>query len=68
MLLESCETYITWMLATLYTSKLIANCIDSGIQATVKPNKHFFVEINISLTVCKRGFHNGAIVQMLQFG
>ena len=56
------------MLATLYTSKLIANCIDSGIQATVKPNKHFFVEINISLTVCKRGFHNGAIVQMLQFG
>ena len=37
--------------------------IGSGIQNTGKPNKLLSV-----MTMCKHGFHNGAMAYMLQFG
>ena len=37
--------------------------IGSGIKNTGKPNKLLSV-----MTVCRRGFHNGIMAYMLQFG
>ena len=42
---------------------LYSKGIGSGIQTTVKPNKLLSV-----MDVCKRGFHNGVVAYILQFG
>ena len=39
--------------------------IGSGIQTTVKPNKPNKISV---MNVCKRGFHNGVVAYILQFG
>ena len=47
-----------------YTHPIIyPKCIVSGIQNTGKPNKLLPV-----MTVCRRGFYNGVMAYMLQFG
>ena len=51
------------MPATLYTSYHIPKMYRQNIQNTGKSNKLLSV-----MTVCRHGFHNGAMAYMLQFG